>query len=505
MGLAPYFARASLAASQVIAGFDLAVFERRLSDAPVGISMSRAASRTREGQHIADLSVRLLARLYPVLSLQVGSDSHAGDLAKLARAVNPDIELADDASTGIAIGAAPSVFKRSIYAGSSGWLARVGTRRPYDTGNSRHAFGAGAAACLAAANLFRDHLLDVSGRLLDVDITFDTWGLDAAPTERGPVGNLKLPPDAALIGLGAIGHGAAWALERSAVRGNLRLVDPEVIDLGNLQRYVLATLPDVGRPKTDVLTDRLTSTFTVEPHLTSFDEFIGQVGYDLDTAATALDSARDRRAVQASLPRRVINSWTQPGDLGVVAHGTFGGPGACVECLYRAERAVPNEDELVATALGVADRLMVIRQLLFDGKPVPDDLLELVASRLHIEPARMEDFAGAPIRDLYVSGICGGALLPLGSLGDPRPEIHVPLAHQSALAGVLLASALARAGRSRSAETMSWASRIDLLRPLGAYLRQPIAARPTDCICRDRDFTLRYAAKWPPRRSGRPS
>jgi hypothetical protein len=51
---------------------------------------------------------------------------------------------------------------------------------------------------------------------------------------------------------------------------------------------------------------------------------------------------------------------------------------------------------------------------------------------------------GRPIRELYVEGVCGGGLIPLGVIGLPRQELHVPLAHQSALAGVLLASALAK-------------------------------------------------------------
>jgi hypothetical protein len=485
-----------LAASQVIAGFDSAVFERRLLETPVGISLSKEGARTVEGRRIADLSVRLLARLYPLLNLRTQGDRDGSDLADLARSINPEIEFVDDAPIGIAIGANAPTFGTSIFAGSEGWIALVGTAQSHETGNSRHGFGAGVAACLAAAALFRANFAVAGDRHAETDVTFDAWGLDRVAGEVGPERVMGLPPDSALVGLGAIGHGAAWSLENAAVRGSLHIVDPEEIDLGNLQRYVMATCDDVGLSKTDLLRARLATIIDVNAHATHFEAFVDDAKHELNTATTALDSAADRRAVQASLPRRMVNAWTQPGDLGVSVHGTFGGKGACIECLYRIDQALPNEDEIVATALGIPDQVRAVRQLLFQPAPVPAELLGLIGERLGIERSLIEPFAGASIRELYATGLCGGALVPMGSLGDPRPDVHVPLAHQSALAGVLLGSALVRAGQSSRRDAMSWVTRLNVLGPLGVHLRQPIAARPRGCICRDNDYVQRYRAKW---------
>lgn len=44
----------------------------------------------------------------------------------------------------------------------------------------------------------------------------------------------------------------------------------------------------------------------------------------------------------------------------------------------------------------------------------------------------------------YIEGLCGGAVLPLQRTGRPRQDVHVPIAHQSALAGVLLAASAAQ-------------------------------------------------------------
>ena len=158
-------------------------------------------------------------------------------------------------------------------------------------------------------------------------------------------------------------------------------------------------------------------------------------------------------------------------------------------------KVLVNEDEIVAEALGIGDQLRVVRELLHNGEPVPAELLQLVGDRLSIDPSLTSSFAGRPMRALYVEGLCGGGLIPLGAAGTPRAEVHVPLAHQSALAGVLLAAALVRF-RMKGHEPMTQVTRLDTRTRLGKHLRQPAAARPRGCVCRDVDFTARYRDKW---------
>ena len=71
----------------------------------------------------------------------------------------------------------------------------------------------------------------------------------------------------------------------------------------------------------------------------------------------------------------------------------------------------------------------------------------------------------------------------------------VPLAHQSALAGVLLAAGLARSviGRDPHATTIT---RVNVLRELGQDLSQTARRGDGRCLCDDRDFVHRYSAKW---------
>src|SRR5439155_6646723 len=159
----------------------------------------------------------------------------------------------------------------------------------------------------------------------------------------------------------------------------------------------------------------------------SWRSFVSTNGYKRAWALAAFDSAQARRELQASLPRWLANAWTQPGDLGVSVHPQFGLSGACLSCLYLPDRVERNEDQLVADALGIPARVLEVRNLLHLGSPVERPLLLDVAKALGVSPEDAAAFEGRPIRELYVRGVCGGALVPLGR-GDPG-RVHVPLAH----------------------------------------------------------------------------
>src|SRR5690606_16071386 len=105
---------------------------------------------------------------------------------------------------------------------------------------------------------------------------------------------------------------------------------------------------------------------------------------------------------------------------------------------------LPDEDELVADAIGLPDERMQVRTLLYNNAPVDRALLERIAQAQGIDVEGLARFEGQPLRSFYADGVCGGVLLRLGSQG-PRsrePQTQVPMAFQSTLAGVMLAAEL---------------------------------------------------------------
>lgn len=492
MALAPYYDKASIAASQVVAGFDHTAFERKLSGTVVGLSFTSSDITNPQGAAAVDLALRLLARLYPTLAI-VGDDACGEEvdaLKALATRINPRIEFADQAPLGIAVGAGIT-WESTVYVGSSAWTGTVSMDEAQALGTEDVPFGAGIASCLAVATVFRILFLP--------DPFAGTSSLTAF--ERGTEPDLagapfRLEGRTALVGAGAIGHAVLWTLARSPLLGEIHCVDGEAFDLSNLQRYVLATMCEVDKPKATFAAGFLNSvTAANRPSGAAIDspwpDAVTAHGAAWHQVMTAVDSVAARREVQSTLPQWIANGWTQTGDLGVSEHNFLAG--ACLACLYLPNAASANEDEIVAAALGVPERTTQIRDLLYRGVPAPADLLLLIAERLGVASDIAETFENRPIRELYVDGICGGALIPAGT---GSAQIHVPLAHQSALAGVLLAARLTRRAAGYQAST-THVTRIDVRRgtPDHPHQRAGKDARGI-CICQDNDYVTAYRSLW---------
>ena len=144
MALADYYSRGALAAAQVLEGFDEGRFRARLEEFPVGVAFDDA-SVTPEGEALLDLLTRLLARLYPSVTM-LGPSRHARALAELATSINPAIEIGGEPRVGICVGDVEQPFETAFYAGSSGWDGLISTTRRQSVGDSENPFGAGVAA-----------------------------------------------------------------------------------------------------------------------------------------------------------------------------------------------------------------------------------------------------------------------------------------------------------------------------------------------------------------------
>ena len=496
MALADFFPRDVVAISQVLQGFQKDAFVEKLKGVRVAISFGQQAATSRDGRELLDLSVRLAARLYPSLMFAAvpAGDRFADELMALASSINPNIEASKrgTANIGLSIGVdAPAVDTPTVYAGCDGWLARVGTEGPYRTSDLGNPFGAGFAACLAAANLFRFLFLPDGTTLLDDGISFPP---DAASFPSLAASTLTDP--LVLVGVGAVGNSASWALARTPLTGQIYLVDPQVVELSNLQRYVLCARSDERGIKVDIVGKEFGGALQALPHQGTWVSFLGAKGYKWERVLVALDSARDRRAVQGSLPRWIANAWTQVGDLGVSSH-SFLGQDACLACLYLPTQKSKSEDQIIAEGLKVPQFRDQIRLRLGSGQATGKEICDAVAIAWGIPAETLEPYVGRSIRELWVKGICGGGIIPLGEAGHTPSELQVPLAFQSALAGMLLAAATVRDVLTDGARRRTSVRRMDVLRPLGNPSPQPaLKAGTGNCICEDRDFVAAYRNKY---------
>lgn len=490
MARANFHAKSQLAAAALLPGFERDAFLAVLDETLVGIRFDDTAVESREGRALLDLSIRLLARIHPDLLLRPAgraAEQYVDGLIGLAREINPDIGIRDHggARALLVVGSKmPVEDSPRFFVGSDGWLAKFSTTTPRSLGGSGNPIGAGAAACIGVANMFRavfSRFLPRTAQDEDLELSlFDYRRGGSNPPIVGSLGHFFL------AGAGAIGNGLIWTLVHSDLEGTLDVVDGEAVDLTNLQRYVLTVQAHAANKiaKSELAESFLKET-RIRPrgHRARWGEFLAEEARDIGLVAVALDSAADRVALQASLPREVINAWTQPGNIGVSRHFAFG-QRACVACLYWPKEAAKSEDVLVAEAIGLGEEFKRIREMLHYRAPVDRELLTMISSANNVSLDRLLPFEGKPVRDFYVEAVCGGVLLDAGS-GTTKLEVPAPF--QSALAGIALAGEVvsrALLGRDAIFPTVTV---MDLMRPIGSELSYAQARVPR-CICDDATF-----------------
>lgn len=510
MALAQYFERNAQAAAALIKGFDAGLLGTKLEQEVIGLAFDTSVESSKEGQAAVDLALRLVARLYPRLVI-VGApgtkSTYLKRLHQLARSINPLIDISQDvhdATRLLVMGTSKFPLNKKAkthtwYVGSDNWFAKLSMSKPVGSGTSNNPFGAGAAACIAVANVFRAVFAkELSEPALDVALS--TSLLDLRPTTASshnpPLASVRLD-DVHLVGAGAIGNGALWALSRMPCLGTLHVVDHEKISDSNLQRYVMLVASDRMKDKAALAKEWFTPSknrLNIVPHVKDWASHIASIKeHKAGTVLSAVDSAEARIQIQASLPKVIFNGWTQRGEAGVSRHW-FLGERACLACLYIPTGIAPSEDLLVAKALRLGEDEPTVREVrrrLQLSVPTERAFLEQIAATAGISVDKVTLFENRPLRDLYVEGVCGGGVMEFHQAAL-QAKAEVPMGFQSALAGILLAAELARPEPLEHTVTQ-----IDLL---GSFPERPGTPRTKTltprCLCLDKDFIEIFKQKY---------
>ena len=201
------------------------------------------------------------------------------------------------------------------------------------------------------------------------------------------------------------------------------------MELSNLQRYVLCERGDEGSIKVEIVGKKFEGDLQALPHHGTWASFLGTEGYQWERVLVALDSARDRRAVQGSLPRWIANAWTQLGDLGVSTHSFPGGKTPALRAFTCQPRHPRNQDQIIAEGLKIPLLKDQVRILLGSGQATGREISDAVAAAWgHSGWRHWTPYVDRPICELWVEGICGGGIISLEEVGLAPRELQVPLA-----------------------------------------------------------------------------
>lgn len=496
MALPRFFDRVSLAVAGALAapGVTAATLAKELGNRIIEVRLPETPHGSDEC--VAEMLVNLVARLYPTLRL-VGPRVSCTRLERLARAINPRVDFAaGDAPALVALVGNSSGQRTSDYAlrvQSDGWVARLLTPEQVVVRGPPNPYAAASAACFAAGELFRRSFASavpgarrdaVSVSLLDYSETAGEFDELPPSLDIGEVG---------FAGVGAVASGALWAMARHAdLRGEVHLIDPDVAELSNLERYVLLDEECLRKPKVNTAAKVLEGTrLHVTRHRKTLQALAGERRRGFVTICVSLDNVIGRRTAQALLPRLVVNGWTRDRGLGVSSHRfTNGAP--CLNCLYMPTGDRPSQSAVIAQTLGLEIREAA--ELYFNNRVPTADQLAKIAAKTRASPETVAAWEGKRIRDLF-NDVCGAANLNVREDGQPEA---VPLAHQSALAGVLMAAELVKqlsrvlAAAAQRGNVVTWH---DVTGCVPDSWIEPFPVHPR-CICTDRIYREAYAAKW---------
>lgn len=496
MALAPFFSRAYSAIGAHL-GITREELEKVLSNTVVGIHLATTCSIVGNDKWIAEMLVNLLSRLYPTLSI-TGDATACEAISAAARSINPNIELLNspnDATVIVIIGAEP-IGPKSFSVGASGWVARVGgdVGKIFSNGPP-NPYSAGAAAALGAWRVFQSVVVCPESNVMipDISLSLLDYSENAGSADHLPAIEIG---EVAVAGIGAVGNPALWAWSRHAgLTGEIHLIDPEDVDLSNLQRYCLPVHADVGMGKVQLAQRELRdSALRLKSWPCSLEDFASSYsGIDrLPTICVSVDNVAGRRAAQALMPRLVVNGWTSDSGLGASWH-RFLGTNACLGCFYHPKGISLSQTEMAAKALGLPHEELAA--LWVSEKPLGAEEVITIEAHLGMPRGHLMDWIGKRVQDVYSGVICGQVGVDLVGIGK---VVTVPLAHQSVLAGILMAAELVKHSlleleeRSQRAPLVIWD---DVKRSPPKYWTV-MRTKESECFCNDLIYKQVFAEKW---------
>jgi hypothetical protein len=518
VSLPPFLSRVQNAAGPVLGGLSESELGKRLEATTLVLEID--AEGAGDAAHRAGflLAVNLGARLYPRLAIDAG-DELTEAATDLARSINPGCEFGPPRGKELVLswrGGQPGAERVTVAA--VGWSAILDGGDPALEG--ANPLAAMAAAALGIGELFRALFAErlPHGRSAPAPFTLDLLTMDAPAVDAAQIPAEVNLGTVHLAGCGAVGEAFVAALRELPVAGTLVAVDHEALDEGNLQRYLLAGAADVGAAKPALIERALEGSRLVVEQVASFWGADERTAPGRETVISALDTKQGRIELQAGLPREIFNAWTQPEDIGVSRHQAFG-EAPCLACLAWPTRARPSRSEMIAEALGEHE-LRVSHYLgnnIPVGQPLPApmiqgtrrlrlpdgaatgwaerSLLGDLIERYELPAGPFKNLGGLMVEQLYRDAVCAGMLIEHGA-GRER-DVSVPLANQSALAGILLACALVvdRVPELRARRPEASVARYDVLRGGDQHLPRPRGLQD-HCICSDTDYRTAYSDRW---------
>jgi len=432
----------------------------------VAVIVSPAAARSQQGQLLAFFLANLVSRLHPVvkqLDVVFPVDHELGvvvprwtssTIATTTARFLQDLcapaqsrvvtDITDDHDVVVGVGEIAGRECR-LYVGACGWNCLLSTVSECPTVGPANPIGAYAAACFAAAEIWKTLLQPVASLLPGIpvaplagDFRFSTftYGTQMGQDDPGLPSAPRLEP-LTIVGVGAGGSATAFTLGSiSGICGDLCLIDPDEVTDTNLNRLVVAAASDGQNrtKKTELVRTILSSCtgFTVNSLPYALTDVIkGLSPVELRHVVAAVHSRSAREQLQWETPQVVWDAAaSETGEFYVYRVELDRTP--CLCCRFVHEQMNPEQvkAEQLAMALGLPVASVVAKMR--DNQPFTEDEAAAVAAKLQADGQVAHPPSPGQRLAEWEAEQCGKL-----KLSNPDDEIPIPFA--PVMAGVLLA------------------------------------------------------------------
>jgi len=325
-----------------------------MKNSKVAVSGDVPILQTPNGQHMALMAANLISRFCPNIDFLVSKDtpsliglfgsggqSLVDSLLNVSRSANPlgnfDAlpKLKKQYDGILQLGPSPD-SRNATSVCSDGW--RVYLNTCHVKHEQQNPVGAQLAACLGAAEIFKAIARKIGGHNPEDVAESEPLSLSCFDFCKDGM-NPALPRDlsideAKLVGGGAIGNAVVYCLRTiNELNGSLSVIDPQELDISNLNRYVLATWKDAlsRRSKVDLLASFSSTYLKINPYLLSYQDFSKELEPN-QLVAVGVDDVQTRWDVQNDFPQIILNAGTDVDFVSVSRHNDFMHK-ACLGCL----------------------------------------------------------------------------------------------------------------------------------------------------------------------------
>ncbi len=491
-------------------------------DGSVALLLERDAAATENGQLAFFTALNLLLRLHPVVTrieLAVEGDppilkevpllpgSTVVEAAKSFYAtLRPKTALSimrdDSRARGCRVVLAAGCVRRgkSISFSSDGWNVFLSAVTANPFGSQFNPVGSMVAAAFATSEAFKRVLIYKARKmgvpranlphiaLADDSIRFSTFRYSNDTSLNPPLPSPLSIGALSVIGVGAGGGACLYALATLKLGGDLWIVDPDVVNSHNLNRYLYAVDADAERlaKKVVVVSEFFRHHQGLNLHASEqhFKDFkTSNPDWPRDLVLSAADTADIRRAIQWETPRITLDAAVGQGVFYI--HRVELGRSACLICTHSSEHEQPDIIGPLASALGLDPG--ELGKAYFDNLPLDCDLLSRIGQSAH-RIRLPSPQKGMTLRD-WITMHCGQLQLK-GSA-----DLVLPVPFAVVLPGILLAGEIIKE-RYFPAHVLRDRANHDVFGEPGGWLVTPYNKKPGCPLCGDQTVMAVYRGRY---------